>query len=65
MTELNWRTLTQQSLALPYGRARTTGLEKALDLAIRGGATEEDVFHLRMSLHRGLQVSRGRARRGR
>ncbi|MGV2385024.1 MAG UNVERIFIED_CONTAM: hypothetical protein LOD86_07115, partial [Thermobifida fusca] len=50
MTELNWRTLTQQSLALPYGRARTTGLEKALDLAIRGGATEEDVFHLRMSL---------------
>src|SRR5690606_29127302 len=37
-------------LARPYGRARTPGLEKALDLAIRGGATEEDVFHLRMSL---------------
>ncbi|WP_198156424.1 hypothetical protein, partial [Thermobifida cellulosilytica] len=46
----NWRELSEQAAALPYGRARTVAAEKALQLATRDGASEEELFWLRMAL---------------
>src|SRR5690606_35404450 len=50
VTGPDWRETAEQAVSLPYGRARSTALEKALQQAVRDGAGEEDLFWLRMSL---------------
>ncbi|WP_234401878.1 hypothetical protein, partial [Thermobifida halotolerans] len=50
MSGHDWRDVAERASALPYGRARSTALEKALQLASLDGADEEELFWLRMSL---------------